>query len=632
MTTIDEKITVLQEINENIKRFRRNNLEDVELFATQAELHAISAAEQSAIAISAKNDAEMARDVAMLASNIYDNTQAGLSSTVSGEYFSTPGTISDQFLILYKNDNGVAVEQNTYISSVGVINEINKKSAVADKYLQTPWLESCVVFGDSRAWNGQLKWKNATISDKKGLDLGSGFIGPGQADGTTGTLEYEYRSGDYHLRWTANGDAAGEWYPMHAGIMQLDSGTPGPEFRLELPVKSISTSPVTDQTLSVLASGALYLGNRPEGVIERAMNILRWPMSRLHNASIGGNSTSTAIEQLPILRWRGVGPGFAIVILGTNDISSSVDVNTIKSNLNAIYDRLASQGLRLIIVGEHARWGASVGVPLESGQIALFDEVVAFQKSYAHLNGHLFVDTYAVTYDGAHSDRRPLPDILSDTVHPGPLGAQIIGSAIANTISGWIGKGRQIDSSYPNNLQLGYFSGDGGTISTGATGSAPNGWFIRRVTGSSATVASSLVARTDGISGNWWLMQPSSAESGQVIEGSLLSANQTLTNLNLEVGDEVQVSVEYKFENLTNIGGCRTFIILSGLSPARTIMLSFEDANSKLQDGSGIFKSPRFTIPASCTGLRAFIYIYCNAGADGDLYFANFRYEKINII
>lgn len=63
--------------------------------------------------------AEVARDAAQLSAGVYDDIATGLrpENTVPGQYFSVPSDISGEFLILYKNVAGTAVEINRYSSA-----------------------------------------------------------------------------------------------------------------------------------------------------------------------------------------------------------------------------------------------------------------------------------------------------------------------------------------------------------------------------------------------------------------------------------------------------------------------------------------------------------------------------------
>ena len=69
----------------------------------------------------AANKAETARDAAQLSAGIKSDKDAGLLSTSSGEYFSVPSADASEFLILYRNNAGVAVEVDRYSNASAVM-------------------------------------------------------------------------------------------------------------------------------------------------------------------------------------------------------------------------------------------------------------------------------------------------------------------------------------------------------------------------------------------------------------------------------------------------------------------------------------------------------------------------------
>lgn len=81
---------------------------------TTIQLQFNDVGESVANALSAAQRAEDARDAAQLTSGVYDDTAEGLRLTPVGRYFSVPSAIADEFLILYKNNAGVAVEIKRY--------------------------------------------------------------------------------------------------------------------------------------------------------------------------------------------------------------------------------------------------------------------------------------------------------------------------------------------------------------------------------------------------------------------------------------------------------------------------------------------------------------------------------------
>lgn len=72
------------------------------------------------VTLLAKAAAESARDAAQLSAGVYVDTAAGLAATTNGQYFSVPSADSAEYLILYKNNAGSAVEQKRYPSGEAV--------------------------------------------------------------------------------------------------------------------------------------------------------------------------------------------------------------------------------------------------------------------------------------------------------------------------------------------------------------------------------------------------------------------------------------------------------------------------------------------------------------------------------
>ncbi|WP_416139071.1 hypothetical protein ACM26W_01275 [Halomonas sp. HK25] len=90
--------------------------------AEQAVIDGTATAQQLATAQadrseSEANRAESARDAAQLSAGVYADTATGLAATSDGDYFSVPSSETNEFLILYRNNAGAAVEVNKYPSS-----------------------------------------------------------------------------------------------------------------------------------------------------------------------------------------------------------------------------------------------------------------------------------------------------------------------------------------------------------------------------------------------------------------------------------------------------------------------------------------------------------------------------------
>lgn len=107
--------------------------------------------EQAERAVAAKSGAEAARDAAQLSAGVYQDVATGLTSTPADKFFSVPSPESTEYLILYKNNAGVALEVSRYpsaqaISELGIGTmdaEANDMSfAVGDQDLKSSWMQA----------------------------------------------------------------------------------------------------------------------------------------------------------------------------------------------------------------------------------------------------------------------------------------------------------------------------------------------------------------------------------------------------------------------------------------------------------------------------------------------------------
>jgi hypothetical protein len=75
--------------------------------------------------------AEAASDAAQLSAGVYASTTLGLAATTSGDYFSVPSSLSSQYLILYLNSSGTAVEIKRYPSQ-NLVEQVIEGTAVSN--------------------------------------------------------------------------------------------------------------------------------------------------------------------------------------------------------------------------------------------------------------------------------------------------------------------------------------------------------------------------------------------------------------------------------------------------------------------------------------------------------------------
>lgn len=88
--------------------------------AATATTKATQAATSETNAAASATSAAAARDAANVNARVYADTTAGLAATTNGQYFSVPSGSANEYLILYLNNAGTAVEQKRYPSQIGV--------------------------------------------------------------------------------------------------------------------------------------------------------------------------------------------------------------------------------------------------------------------------------------------------------------------------------------------------------------------------------------------------------------------------------------------------------------------------------------------------------------------------------
>lgn len=100
---------------------------------------------------------QVAGDAAQLSAGVYKDTTEGLLKTTDGEYFSVPSDLSAEYLILYLNSSGVAVEQKRYPSAEAI------SSVNAELIQATTTMNKIAPF----AWGGNFDQRMpVSIGDK----------------------------------------------------------------------------------------------------------------------------------------------------------------------------------------------------------------------------------------------------------------------------------------------------------------------------------------------------------------------------------------------------------------------------------------------------------------------------------
>lgn len=99
-------------------------------------------------AVAAAQAAEAARDAAQLSAGVYQDTATGIAATVAGKYFSVPSAESAEYLILYKNNSGSALEIKRYPSVAAVSAVLETLGSYAQTGTEYDYLAMTSLLGD----------------------------------------------------------------------------------------------------------------------------------------------------------------------------------------------------------------------------------------------------------------------------------------------------------------------------------------------------------------------------------------------------------------------------------------------------------------------------------------------------
>lgn len=139
-----------------------------------AQDEAVVAIAQASAADASRVAAETARDAAMLSAGVYATTAAGLEATTTGRYFSVPSANNAEYLILYRNESGVAVDTLKRYPSADAVNKpswAGKINGWPDQFFRHLEIRGSL--------NGRQRWYMANSSTDATLSLvaGSAFNG-----------------------------------------------------------------------------------------------------------------------------------------------------------------------------------------------------------------------------------------------------------------------------------------------------------------------------------------------------------------------------------------------------------------------------------------------------------------------
>ena len=273
-----------------------------------------------------------------------------------------------------------------------------------------PSEQQIAFLGDSRMEAVWYRWSIA-VSTPTGIPTNGLYINfQGAQAGATlaGSGSFEYDAPTDSYRWTAPGDTPGAWVPADVGAMLLPSGSANAGLHVTVWRKpsATATQPVTLASQRVNHSSGWAFGNR-HGLVPYLLT--EFPDLDVARLGAGGSRLEDGVSMLPWYQRAAGGAGFDVWWYGTNNINSSTGLAGMIAAAQGILDARIALGRRIVVIGEHARWGTAVNTPLIAGQIADLNAYNAWLKNYcaAHPFATRYVDAFALTADPGYTDCRP---------------------------------------------------------------------------------------------------------------------------------------------------------------------------------------------------------------------------------
>lgn len=476
------------------------------------------------------------------------------------------------------------------------------------------------LIGDSRTLGNYFDWSVSVVTPSGVPRSGqyAQLLGAqaGAALSETGTYEYVHATGMH--RWKCGGDAFGPWQRAVVGRHLLESGSPGRGLRLMVwaPYTADITDAVTLANFRVHHSRT-YINNRG-GLLDRIESEFWGATVKMLGA--GGGHTRDMVTLLPYFEREAGGPGIDVWWCGTNDINNDRAASAIIAYASSVLDARRALGRRIVIIGEHARWGTDTSTPLDEGKRAIHAEYDAWLRAYAadHPDECIYVDALAVTADPSATDLRPQasvpgkPDMLYDTVHPWLGAALALHDAVVAAIRTFLGPAFQRTPSRKTSDVID-FAGDSWFAGTDGTVTAPTtsttGVPTRMTVGQTANVTSS------------WNKTGFTEDPGVAVEFQytstpgatqytrIFSTAQTLAALGLSVGDWIQFEGIYEIDSCGVNDRFDSYALFNGPSIRASI---------QAPSAPGIYrlKTQPLQVPAGTTSISFRLEVYTDTAAN----------------
>lgn len=301
-------------------------------------------------------------------------------------------------------------------------------------------------------------------------------------------------------------------------------------------------------------------------------------------------------------------PAYVLVSMGTNDLSQGRSATLALADLASAAQACFSIGSMPVLMT------ISSGESFSGGSQAVRDGWQQFNIGVRTLAKSLkcpIVDLEAVYIDAASAVSAPLSGYTDGTVHPYNKGAVLW----AKAMQPWLSQlPKRALATYSrggayNAASNPLMGGSGGT-GNGATGTIPAGCTVSKSGG--MTVASSVIARTDGVPGNWWQSVFSGAANSDFLS-LILGAGLTLSGSQFAVGDVCRLVADIEIDTgHANLLGIDLRLRFNGSSGTQwSQAYTPASASGTLYDPFPAlqFRVPEFAIPAGTTSIQPYLSV-----------------------
>lgn len=363
-------------------------------------------------------------------------------------------------------------------------------------------------------------------------------------------------------------------------------------------------------------------GTGAVGYFAQANVLMGHPFTPIYNAGVGGERTDQILARVQsdvIAR----DPGWCSVLAGTNDVAQSIPAATAIANLRAIYDRILSAGIRLVVCTV-----PPTGYLVSAAQKDTFYKLNAFIKDYAaNTGGVVLVDWNSRLVNTA--DGKALAGLTADGTHPLAEMAYRMGKVWAAAVTpalGGVNRRLVGGPNDPDNLVAGFgmMTGTAGTLGTGGTGEVADGWTLTQVS-SGAVFVGAKVARADNVQGAWQQITASGTNAGPI------KLYRTVGMGTVAPGDVLDFSCEFEADpDWVQVagGGVEMMLQVTSSSAGTAVAQDLRsDASSTLTSvpASGVLRTS-LVVPANPTGI--FMTTTFRIGTGGTLRLGGYELRK----